>query len=850
MAVRAQAQSIAVNASGAAANSSSILDVSVSSLATKKGMLIPRMTSAQKTAMNPLPAAAQGLVIYQTDGVEGFYYNTSTTTTPNWLYLVNSSTGSWLTTGNSGTTASTAAIGSTVNNNFIGTTDLKDFVFATNNLERMRILSTGHVGIGVVPVGNKLHVVCTTGSDNAIFADHQSTSTTATYYGVGATLSGFSTTLGYLAYHNSSNVRYAVYGNGGDLAGYFSGLVGINSTPTALTTNDLEIRNSTAGATAVNVGFRQTTSVTTSGNTLANLNFGDNHQLTAEAQIQVIRGAAGGAGDLPTSMLFYTTPDASATLTERMRITQAGNVGIANAAPSEKLDVTGNVRFSGALMPNNLAGTSGQVLTSQGAGVAPIWAAAGSGSGWALTGNAGTSSAANFIGTTDNIPFSIKVNSVYSGRISVSGVGNTSFGYNANNISGTTSEVDNTAFGDNALAGNLLLTQNTAVGSGAMASQALAQPSGQWNSENTAVGYYALHSNAPTDMFNDGFWNTAVGSGASQNNTTGFYNTAIGRAALQANISGDANVAIGTNSMLSSNLSTVNNNTAVGTYTLTSDLAPDNVAIGYYALRNSVYGSQNVAVGREALGVQTSPGAGAVYASNNVAVGYRALFNTNGASATTGISNTGIGYSAGSVVTTGTTNTYVGYNANPSGGNFNNSGAFGASAIAPGANDTYRMGSAAVTSIGGQVGWTTISDKRVKINVQQDIPGLAFIRQLKPVSYNYDVEREMQLLGMKQEPEQDNEITAMKFSGFLAQDVDASAQSIGYDFSGVDRPKNANGLYGLRYAEFVVPLVKSVQELDEENQQLKSQISALAEDNKEIKEELDRIRTLLEANNK
>lgn len=51
----------------------------------------------------------------------------------------------------------------------------------------------------------------------------------------------------------------------------------------------------------------------------------------------------------------------------------AQNVGIGIAAPTERLHVNGNVRFSGALMPNNLPGTTGQILISQGAGVAPIW---------------------------------------------------------------------------------------------------------------------------------------------------------------------------------------------------------------------------------------------------------------------------------------------------------------------------------------------------------------------------------------------------------------------------------------------------------------------------------------------
>jgi hypothetical protein len=50
--------------------------------------------------------------------------------------------------GNSGTTPSTSTIGTAVNNNFIGTTDAKDYVLATNNLERMRITSGGSIGIG------------------------------------------------------------------------------------------------------------------------------------------------------------------------------------------------------------------------------------------------------------------------------------------------------------------------------------------------------------------------------------------------------------------------------------------------------------------------------------------------------------------------------------------------------------------------------------------------------------------------------------------------------------------------------------------------------------------------------
>src|SRR5215831_9492476 len=57
------------------------------------------------------------------------------------------------------------------------------------------------------------------------------------------------------------------------------------------------------------------------------------------------------------------------------------------------------------------------------------------------------------------------------------------------------------------------------------------------------------------------------------------------------------------------------------------------------------------------------------------------------------------------------------------------------------------------------------------------------------------------------------------YSGFIAQDVEKAANSIGYSFSAVDAPKNETDLYNLRYEDFVAPLVKAAQELSMQSDQ-------------------------------
>ena len=88
---------------------------------TSKGMLIPRMTTAQK---NILVSPANGLIIFQTDSVQGLYYNSGTSITPVWERMVTSKS-AWNLGGNAGTTPAT---------HFIGTTDNNGLRFKVNNI--------------------------------------------------------------------------------------------------------------------------------------------------------------------------------------------------------------------------------------------------------------------------------------------------------------------------------------------------------------------------------------------------------------------------------------------------------------------------------------------------------------------------------------------------------------------------------------------------------------------------------------------------------------------------------------------------------------------------------------------
>ena len=306
---------------------------------------------------------------------------------------------------------------------------------------------------------------------------------------------------------------------------------------------------------------------------------------------------------------------------------------------------------------------------------------------WSTAGNSGTSSASSFIGTTDAQALQIKVNAAKAGFIDyLSAPGNTSLGYQSLNAStgSTTIGIGNTAFGYQTAMNMTTSSENTAIGYQALKTQAFTNSGSNLATDNTAVGYKALAANNPTNS-GSGIRNTAVGANALAGNSAGYTNTAIGASTLQNN-SGNSNTALGSQSL--------QNNTGMN----------DNTAIGYLAMNLQSYGGS--------------------FSAANTAVGYKALYANQPTSSSTGYHNTAVGYAALLTNTTGAGNTAIGYGADVTTNNLTNATAIGAGAVVSASNSLV-LGNSANVGIGTssptkklEVSGTTKTDSLQAVNLR------------------------------------------------------------------------------------------------------------------------------------
>ena len=235
----------------------------------------------------------------------------------------------------------------------------------------------------------------------------------------------------------------------------------------------------------------------------------------------------------------------------------------------------------------------------------------------------------------------------------------------------------------------------------------------------------------------DSSYTVALGNGASAGtarpNASFIGNTTIGANSGRSITTGNNNVLVGGESGLGLTTGTKNVmlGTSVGQATTTYS---DNVYIGFGAGFNSKTAG-NVAIGSQAL--QQA----AEFQQSNVAIGFIAMKDT------TGGSNTAVGSGAATGITSGFNNTVIGFSAGDSfftnkigTGSNNVLLGSGTSPSATNVSDQITLGNASISSLRCQVtSISSLSDRRDKTDIKPLSYGLDFVKELKPVSFDWNM---------------------------------------------------------------------------------------------------------------
>jgi hypothetical protein len=217
---------------------------------------------------------------------------------------------------------------------------------------------------------------------------------------------------------------------------------------------------------------------------------------------------------------------------------------------------------------------------------------------------------------------------------------------------------------------------------------------------------------------------------------------------------------------------TGNANTAVGSASMEASNGGGNTGVGASTLRNNLTGNNNTAIGY-----------GAMYINN--------IANPN-EYFTSGDNNTAIG--AFAIIKSG----------------ISNSTAIGQGAYANVSNKII-LGNSLVTYIGGQVGWTTVSDIRLKKNISNTKYGLSTVLNLRPVDYTLISNNLEQV-------------------GFIAQEVQKLVPEV---ITGKEGDLEQGETLGITYSNLVPVLAKAIQE---QQKQIEEQNNKIASQQKQIDE--------------
>ena len=255
--------------------------------------------------------------------------------------------------------------------------------------------------------------------------------------------------------------------------------------------------------------------------------------------------------------------------------------------------------------------------------------------------------------------------------------------------------------------------------------------------------------------------------------TTGTHNTAVGAATLKKVSSGSYNTCIGSN--VGAEVTDGANNVFIGgdgaSGTSSTSAGSNNVAIGV-GTANNYHGSGNILIGK---------GCGLLNltSTNRIVIGTTLFGDNNDRTVSLG-DNTGYVYA----------------------------------------------------SYASSASWTQTSDERLKKNIADDTLGLSFINDLRTVTYKWKPISELDDSVIRKDPVtgdviQGEKDTEQTFHGLIAQEVKTAMDNAGCTTFDGWTQESDTGIQGVSREQFVIPLIKAVQELSAEIVSLKSRLSAL-----------------------
>ena len=589
-----------------------------------------------------------------------------------------------------------AAIWAEADDTFAADNNSTELVFGTNTsaayTERMRIDSSGKVGIGTAAPDTLLHLYSTSASKPILKIENEQGGANPVSIQLLRNTSSPADDdfIGQIDFRSMNDagtpeeINYAyITGQSTDITdGTEDGELQFYTMKAGTSTNTMTMQSGKVGigetspvgflhisppsGSAPTMYFEQYTSAT--DGTLGEISFGNR---AVDGQLATISAINDGAND--SAYLAFSTEVTSGALAERMRITSTGNVGIGVVPEAwDTFDViqlggyasisgqSGTVAGNEAWFASNAYYASGwkYIITDEASAFEPK-------NGELLFKTAASGSADASISWVQNMKIDANSRISLSNNDASGGASNTIFGYGAG-ASIASGGTYNAIYGHQAGTDITIGRYTTAIGYRALYTEDVGD-------ESTAVGYGALFSQN-SDSDNESTGNTGVGVTAGYYNVTGQNNTYLGYSAGKgaSGQSNNNNTAVGANAgeaittaerstlvgrFAGGQITSSSNNTLVGYkagYDITT-ASNEAVAVGESALENITTATRVTAVGYQA---------GMVMSTGDSGVGSMVAVGTLALKSTTGKRNTAVGSASGDNITTGIENTLLGADTN------------------------------------------------------------------------------------------------------------------------------------------------------------------------------------------